>query len=74
MHILSDVIRSWVSRFFSNDPKAQCPPDPHRDYADLSRRKELAEERLRRDGFVKNLDGVWIKQDMDDWWTPQNRN
>jgi hypothetical protein len=74
MHILSDVIRAWVSRWFSHPPKTQ-----HQEA------KEAVEDRLRRHGFVKGVDGVWresagrtdyVAPDdyvKPDWWTPKNR-
>jgi hypothetical protein len=67
--ILSDVIKRWVNRFLSNDPKAQF----HQEQSELklsANKKDIAEARLRANGFVKGLDGIWRQGD---WWKAQNR-
>jgi cupin superfamily acireductone dioxygenase involved in methionine salvage len=65
------AIKRWASRFFQTDPKTQH-----------QKAKEAVEDRLRRHGFVKGVDGMWVDprsdrrktaevepDDDDDWWT-----
>ena len=71
-----EAVKSWVSRLFSTEPKAQDLP---RDLdlrtlrvlaaLELARRKRRAEDSLRANGFHKNLDGAWVDKD---WWKPKN--
>jgi hypothetical protein len=67
------AIKRWASRFFQTDPKTQH-----------QKAKEAVEDRLRRHGFIKGVDGTW-REDVrktaevepaddddwydDDWWT-----
>jgi hypothetical protein len=60
MHILSDVIKRWVSRFLATEPKTRPLSD-----------KAAAEDRLLAHGFRKGVDGLWQRKD---WWKPKDKN
>jgi hypothetical protein len=65
---LKEIAKRWASRFFQTDPKAQH-----------QKAKMAVEDRLRRHGFIKGVDGTWREDvrktaevepdDKDDWWT-----
>ena len=76
MHILSDVIKRWVSRFFSDDSKAQRLAKRRvvLDAQLTAEKKRRAEDSLRRNGFVKGVNGTWVEKphlSQEDWWKPQ---
>jgi len=77
MHILSDVIKRWVSRFLSTEPKAQRLDESvdaalkRSEHERQQRMKQRIEDSLRKNGFQKGADGAWFDKE---WWTPRNKN